>query len=140
MLIILGISYLGIMCLILNLIFSDISQLKEDIKYYLFYIIGFVVIVVELFITSYDTVYCDETGIKIVRRKKTIECTWGEVYRLERISGNYGGHIGLMLTTTSGEKIDLFPPLRVEPKFIEYVNKTAPFIKIGVYDFTYSGK
>lgn len=126
--------------LLLVFVFSAPDQIRDCIVYLTIYVLFTILLATLLIINAYDTVYCNEKGIKVVGRKKTLELAWEEVYKFERISGYRGGYAGFMIKTSNGDKFDCFPAISVEPKFIEYVKKTAPFIKFTVHDFTYSGK
>lgn len=75
----------------------------------------------------YDTVYYDETGIKIVTRKKTSAYTWNEIVRLEHISSGRGGTIGWTLVSISGEEHILFP---FSGKFRKFVEENTPYLEL----------
>lgn len=85
--------------------------------------------------TSFDTVYCDENGIKIVTRKKVFERTWAEIYKIERITrrGMERKPKAYVLTALDGEKMSVFPC--APEKFIGYVKRAAPCMSTdGCYD------
>lgn len=84
---------------------------------------------------SFDTVYCDEKGIKIVTRKKVFEHTWAEIYKIETITrrGMERKPKAYLLTALDGEKISVFPC--APEKFIGYVKRVAPCMSTdGCYD------
>lgn len=126
--------------LLLAFVFSAPDQIRDCLVYLIIYVLFVILLAILLIVNAYDTVYCDEKGIKVVSRNKILELAWEEVYKFERIPGYRGGYVGFMIKTSNGDKFDCFPAISVEPKFIGYVKKTAPFIKFTVHDFTYSGK
>lgn len=84
---------------------------------------------------SFDTVYCEENGIRIVTRKKVFEHTWTEIYKIERITrrGMERKPKAYVLTALDGEKISIFPC--APEKFIGYVKHAAPCMSTdGCYD------
>lgn len=78
----------------------------------------------------YDTVYCDEKGIKLVTRKKTTEISWNEVYKVEGISGR-GGVAGWAIMAVNGEEISILPvDLVVKKRFKNYMQSKLPHLDI----------
>lgn len=126
--------------LLLVFFFTAPDQIRDCLVYLIIYISFCILLAILLIVYGYDTICCDEKGMRVVTPKKTIKFSWEEVCKLERLPGNRGGYSGFIITTSNGDKIDFSPAISVDLKFIEYVKKVAPFIEFGVYDITYSGK
>lgn len=74
----------------------------------------------------YDTVYCDEKGIKVVTRKKTTEISWNEVYKVERIYSR-----GWTIVAVSGEEVYALPSeFGTKKRFKNYMQSRLPHLDI----------
>ena len=67
----------------------------------------------------YDTVYCDENGVAIKTRKKTIKLPWDEVKYIRALRTK-GALVGWEINAVDGEKYKMYPP----PKeaIMDYIN------------------
>ena len=109
------------------------ARLDNEGKTILFIIIGepiFFLFLFELFGkfgVFYDTVHCDQNGVIIKTRKKTIKLAWTDIEYILTIRSR-GAIVGWALIAKSGEKYELFPPRR--KKLIDYVKSIQPDVRI----------
>ena len=75
----------------------------------------------------YDTVYCNENGIVIKTREKTINLVWADVKYIRAITSK-GGVIGWAVITWDEKKYKLFPPRML--MFNDYVKSIRPDIEV----------
>jgi len=78
----------------------------------------------------YDTVYCDEKGIKVVTRKKTTEFGWNEIAKVEGISAR-GSVAGWKIAAVNGEEVSILPfELGTKKRFKNYMQSKLPHLEI----------
>ena len=77
----------------------------------------------------FDTVQCDESGLKVYTRKKAFVISWPEIKNIRAIVWKTG-IIGCIITTNNGEEHKFFPP---KPNlFINYLRNGRPDIELKI--------
>ncbi len=129
--------YIEIVCAMLIGVFGCLIYFIVDYagKEMIFLFLGMALFIL-LFYTAlirglfYDTVYCDEKGIKVVTRKKTTEISWNEVYKVERIFSR-NGVVGWTIVAVSGEEISALPfEFGTKKRFKKYMQSKLPHLEI----------
>jgi len=125
--------YIEVLVLVTIIIFVSLFFMVKlynagkDVVLFCLGIVLWLALVLEICIRGlfYDTVYCDEKGIKVVMRKKISEYTWDELYRIEKISSRTGT-IGWTVISITGEKFQIFPFSAIAKKFFNFMKSNLP--------------
>ncbi|MBQ3995060.1 MAG: hypothetical protein II639_00200 [Clostridia bacterium] len=75
----------------------------------------------------YDTVYCDENGVVIKTRKKTVKLSWDEVKYIRAVRTR-GALSGWEINAVDGEKYEMFPPYKKE--LMDYVKNLQLTVEV----------
>lgn len=117
-------------CLAVPLGFSlALFEVAWDLMIVSIICVALMLVVLELALKGglfYDSVYCDDHGIRIITRKETYDCPWEDIEMLKLAygsRGNFGWVIYMYSQTTYfiGVASNDFP---------RYVRKVAPNVKI----------
>ena len=109
------------------------ARLDNEGKYVIYVLLGVPIFFFALFEfcgkfgVLYDTVYCDENGIVIWTRKKTICLAWIDIKYIRAITSK-GAIIGWNVMTWDGKEFDIFPPRRL--RFNDYVKSIRPDVEV----------